>query len=222
MASLSSSTFVSLILLSLAQLTAGASTDLISPASLENRFLENTLEQVRNSAGKADLNAELPAFEEAMQPMWLEAEKNENHRLNNAEVLSAMDALFIQRRGWHLGGMHQMASEPSPAGLSREQVPSFLLGLFEEIFGQEGLELHELALLAATLEQTIDQDPLTVDAWLKKEKAAMAEAMFDLPQGETSASWTWPIALAVLGLASIDATRRFCGWKIGAEKARPE
>ena len=209
--------FVSLFLVAFAQPSAGASTDLLSPASLETCFHE----QVRSYAGKAPLNPELPAIRKAMEPMWLEAEKNENGRLNNAEVLSAMDAFFVQRRNWQISGMQRVASEPSPAGLSREQVPSFLLDLFEEVFGQEGLQLHELALLAATLEQTIEEDPLSVDAWLQKDKAAM-EDMLDLPQGELAASWTWPIALAVLGLASVDATRRFCGWKIGAEKVRPE
>ena len=208
----SSSTLSCLILMTLACTSAGS--NLLQPSTLEQTFNE----QVSSYAGKAPMNPEMPAIRKALEPMWVEAVRNEDGRLNNDDVFSVIDALFAKRRDWNLAGLNRVAAATTLAGISRDQVPSFLLEMFEEIFGKDGLMIHELALFAATLEKTIDQDPLTPDAWQKKVEVAEQE-MFHLP---SESSWSWQIALAVAGLgavAAMDATRRFCGWKVRNEKA---
>jgi len=65
--------------------------------------------------------------------------------------------LFVQRHGWHIDGLTDISDKSSPTGVLKERVPTFLLDLFEEAFGQTGLKLHELAVFAATLERLIHE-----------------------------------------------------------------
>lgn len=215
----SSAAFVQLIVLALGahSSAAGAATGLlINPSELEERFHV----QVQGYAGKSPLNPEMPEIRKALEPMWLEAAKNEHDRLGNDAVMELMDKFFVQRHDWAIEGLRGIASsEPSAAGLSREQVPAFLLNLFEEIFGKEGMMLHELALFAATLEQTIQEDgDRELKAWLEKAE----EEVLQLPS-TLEACTSSPLALAVLALvavAGVDAARRFAGMKVKTEKVQ--
>jgi len=65
---------------------------------------------------------------------------------------------FVERHGWHIDGLDRSATQLSEESISRQQVPSFLMDVFSEAFGQTGLMLHELAIFAATLEGMIHNE----------------------------------------------------------------
>jgi hypothetical protein len=71
-----------------------------------------------------------------------------------------MHRLFVLRHGWNIKGLHPHAynSSASPAGVLQDQVPTYIQDLFEKRLGAEGFSLHEIAVLAATIEHLIHDE----------------------------------------------------------------
>jgi hypothetical protein len=74
-----------------------------------------------------------------------------------------MHRLFVLRHGWNIKGLHPHAynSSASPASVLQDQVPSYIQDLFEKRLGAEGFSLHELAVLAATIEHLIHDETVS-------------------------------------------------------------
>ena len=66
----------------------------------------------------------------------------------------------MQRHGWYIDGLERVGagSGSSSIGVMRERVSAFLMEVFEEALGTTGLNLHELAMFAATLEHLIHDE----------------------------------------------------------------
>jgi len=126
----------------------------LSQNTIEQRFLE----EVRGITGKGPTDLQIPAIKAALEPMWASMPKNHYGGLDTAQVKYALHRLFVHRHGWHIDGLTDISDKSSPTGVLKERVPSFLLDLFEEAFGQTGLKLHELAVFAATLERLIHDE----------------------------------------------------------------
>jgi len=78
-------------------------------------------------------------------------------------VRYALHRLFVQRHGWSIkglntGGGHRNST--SSAGLLKEQVPAYIQDLFEQRLGGRGFGLHELAVLAATIEHLVHSEAI--------------------------------------------------------------
>jgi len=126
----------------------------LSQNTIEQRFLE----EVRGITGKGPADLQIPAIKAVLEPMWAALPKNHYGSLDGAQVKYALHRLFVQRHGWHIDGLTDISDKSSPTGVLKERVPTFLLDLFEEAFGQTGLKLHELAVFAATLERLIHDE----------------------------------------------------------------
>jgi len=133
-----------------------AAAQFLNKAKIEMQFLA----EVRGSVGIGPGDAQLPGIQKALEPMWIGLPKNEHGRLGNAQVRYALHRYFVQRHGWHIDGLDRAVHESTLGAVLREEVPTFLMDLFEEAFGKSGLMLHELAIFAATLEHMIHQETI--------------------------------------------------------------
>lgn len=130
----------------------------LNQTAVEQRFLE----EVRGFMGDTKAHG-LPLIQKQLEPMWHALPKNQHGKLDSPQVRYALHRFFVQRHGWHIDGLDRNgdimdASSSSATSLLRQRVPTFLMDLFEEAFGQSGLMLHELAIFAATLEHMIHDE----------------------------------------------------------------
>jgi len=103
----------------------------------------------------------LQAIEEALRPMYLSMAKNEHGNLDHSGVRYALHRLFVQRHGLFIKGLEPGGagwSSSSPTEILDDRVPAFVQGLFEKRLNGRGMGLHEVAILAATLEHLFHDD----------------------------------------------------------------
>merc|ERR1719221_913963 len=93
--------------------------------------------------------------------MYAALPKNDKGYLGHAAVRYALHRLFVQRHGWFIKGLHEAGAHrnsTSSAGLLTTQVPAYVQDLFEKRLGGRGLGLHELGVLAATIEHLVHNE----------------------------------------------------------------
>lgn len=134
--------------------------------SLEQRISEEEIQtsllaEVEGTFGSGSATSRLKQMEAALAPMFAALPKNEHGYLGRATVRYALHRLFVQRHGWFITGLHAAGghrNSTSTAGLLKEQVPAYIQELFEQRLGGRGLGLHELAVLAATIEHLVHNE----------------------------------------------------------------
>jgi len=102
-------------------------------------------------------------FQEELWPMYKTLPKNERGHLETPTVRYALHRFFSHKHGWYVKGL-----DPQGAGLGNstsaqvmsEVVPMYILELFEQRSHGKGVELHELAVFAATMSDLIFQEGL--------------------------------------------------------------
>merc|ERR1719253_853068 len=100
----------------------------------------------------------LGAIKKAVQPIFAALPKNENGKLGSAATSYALYRVFLARHAWFVIGLEPfkaMASwnASSPTAILDQRVPEFITGLFSTRLGNAGFGVHELSVLAATLER---------------------------------------------------------------------
>merc|ERR1719222_696533 len=89
--------------------------------------------------------------------------KSEKGYLGHSAVRYALHRLFVQRHGWIIQGLHEAGGHrntSSTAGVLKEQVPAYLQDVFEQRLGGRGFGLHELGVLAATIEHLVHSEAI--------------------------------------------------------------
>lgn len=100
-------------------------------------------------------------MEEQLEPMFAALPKNEHGNLGHAVARYALHRHFIQRHGWSIDGLEpQGDATVAPTGSLERWVPSYLLGKIERLMGTNGINLSELAVLAATFEDLIHKEAI--------------------------------------------------------------
>jgi len=124
--------------------------------------LERTLlEEIESQVGTASIRGRLARLESALHPMFLSLPKNKHGNLDHGTVRYALHRLFVQRHGWYIKGLDnagQSWNESSHAEILKDQAADFVQSVFEHKLGDRGLNLHELAVLGATLEHLIHDE----------------------------------------------------------------
>lgn len=124
--------------------------------------IERTLlEEVEGHIGSSALRGRLARLEAALHPMYQSLPKNEHGNLAHSTVRYALHRLFVQRHGWYIKGLEhagQSWNESSHATILKDQAADFVQSVFEHRLGDRGLGLHELSVLAATLEHLIHDE----------------------------------------------------------------
>jgi len=129
----------------------------------EDNIQTSLLDEVENSLGKGSASNRLSQMEATLKPIVAALPKNAYGNLEHSGVSYALHRLFVLRRGWVIKGLaegvHSNAS--SPAGVLKDQVPAFIQGLFEQRLAGKGFGLHDLAVLAATIEHLIHNEAVS-------------------------------------------------------------
>eukprot|EP00927_Polykrikos_kofoidii_P071791 TRINITY_DN67_c0_g3_i1.p1 TRINITY_DN67_c0_g3~~TRINITY_DN67_c0_g3_i1.p1 ORF type:complete len:597 (-),score=114.03 TRINITY_DN67_c0_g3_i1:88-1878(-) len=129
----------------------------ISEGELD-QYLSTELMLERNGA---DMIREL---EDALLPMFTALPKDVNGRLDHATVRYALHRLFVQRHGWYVKGLEPMGkarNASAPRQQLSEWVPSHVQTVLENRLGRGGIDLGELAALAATLEDAARREAVS-------------------------------------------------------------
>jgi len=129
----------------------------VSEADIQTTLLE----EVEGTLGTGSATNRLRLLEAILKPMYDALPKNEYGNLGHATVRYALHRLFIMRHGWSIKGLGRHiedANSSSPAGVLKDKVPAYIQSTFETRLGEEGLGLHELAVMASTLEHLIHKE----------------------------------------------------------------
>merc|ERR1740121_2093521 len=131
--------------------TQGASPEL-------ERALLSEIEDLLGSEHRKATERRLLRIEAALRTTFTALPKNEHGRLDHSAVRYAMHRLFVQRHGWVIQGLDPMEESwnaSNSTAILEDRLPSLVQTLFERRVGGRGLDLHELAVMAATLENLI-------------------------------------------------------------------
>jgi hypothetical protein len=127
----------------------------------EEEVQTSLLAEVEGTFGLGSATTRLKQMETVLTPMFTALPKNEHGYLGRSTVRYALHRLFVQRHGWFIKGLHEAGrhrNSTSTAGLLKEQVPGYVQDLFEKRLGGRGLGLHELGVLAATVEHLVHNE----------------------------------------------------------------
>merc|ERR1719162_1396126 len=119
------------------------------------------LSEIEESLGSGSAAKKLNQLEAQLRPMYASLPKNEQGGLSHSVVRYALHRLFVQRHGWYVKGLDPDGgsfNSSSPADLLKDQVPTYIQGLFEKRLHGKGMGLHELAVFAATIEHLIHNE----------------------------------------------------------------
>jgi len=139
-----------------------------SPHLHEERISEedvqtSLLAEVEGTFGEGSASSRVKQLETALGPIYAALPKNEQGYLGHATVRYALHRLFVQRHGWFIKGLDAAGghrNSTSSAGLLKEQVPAYIQDLFEERLKGRGFGLHELGVLAATIEHLVHSEAI--------------------------------------------------------------
>jgi hypothetical protein len=107
------------------------------------------------------VEARLGRIEDALRPSYLAMPKNTYGRLDHATARYAMHRLFVNRHGWFVLGLEPGGgawSDGSPAGILQDRLPDRVQEIFERRLGDHGLDLSEVAVLAAVIENMVQEE----------------------------------------------------------------
>merc|ERR1719322_2046750 len=124
----------------------------------QQRAILAELEDALGSEHRQATEARLGQIEDALRPTFAALPKGVQGTVGAPGARYALHRLFVNRHGWQVKGLEpggEAWTGVSPAVALGERVPSSVRDLFEERVGRRGLDLHELAVLASTLENLI-------------------------------------------------------------------
>merc|ERR1719450_416719 len=140
------------------------------PIHLENNVelehaLLGELEDALGNEHRTFTEKRLGAIKKVVQPIFAALPKNEHGKLGSAATSYALYRVFLARHAWFVIGLEPfkaMASwnASSPTAILDQRVPEFITGLFSTRLGQDGFGVHELSVLAATLEHFVHKESL--------------------------------------------------------------
>jgi hypothetical protein len=130
----------------------------------EGDIQTSLLEEIEGTLGTGSATNRLRLLEAILKPMYDALPKNEYGNLGHTTVRHALHRLFIKRHGWSIKGLGRNAEDmniTSSAGVLKDQVPTYIQNSFESRLGAKGLGLHELAVMASTLEHLIHKEAVS-------------------------------------------------------------
>lgn len=129
------------------------------------------LDKLMGSDHRLRADAKLATVEQALSPIFASLPKNARGAVRPPAARYALHRLFIQRHAWQFRGLDSKGEawhSESPAAALGGRVPEDVKQLFEGRLQEHGFDLHELAVLAATLEAIVHGEADTrLEATLK-------------------------------------------------------
>merc|ERR1719498_892349 len=121
------------------------------------------LAEVEGTFGEGSASSRVKQLEAQLSSIYAALPKNDKGYLGHSTVRYALHRLFVQRHGWFIKGLDAAGghrNSTSSAGLLKEQVPAYIQDLFEQRLGGRGFGLHELGVLAATIEHLVHSEAI--------------------------------------------------------------
>jgi len=132
-------------------------------AELEKALLAE-IEEVLGSSHRKATEGRLGRIEAILRTTYNSLPKNAQGRLEDSAVRYAMHRLFVQRHAWFVQGLDPAGessnTSASTASIMQDQLPAYVLSLFEKRIGHRGFDLHELAVMGATFENLVHAEAL--------------------------------------------------------------
>jgi len=158
---------------------------------LRSRTPGEALQPVMQAAIESTLLAELSvdsarlrSLEQELKPMYAALPKSEHGTLEPAAVRYALHRYFVAKHGWYIKGLEpggQSWNTSAPSSVMQSRVPNFIQSRFEEHLHGRGMELHDLAVFAATLLDFVHNEALSDVMDLYKN--------FGLPTAQPAPQW---------------------------------
>eukprot|EP00929_Paragymnodinium_shiwhaense_P097008 TRINITY_DN58786_c0_g1_i1.p2 TRINITY_DN58786_c0_g1~~TRINITY_DN58786_c0_g1_i1.p2 ORF type:complete len:209 (+),score=77.77 TRINITY_DN58786_c0_g1_i1:336-962(+) len=194
----------------------------VGPVAASSAFMDaSNIEQqfnaeVRGYAGKGEMNTELPAIRKALEADWLALPKSAEGRMQRAEVQELLKRFFLAQHEFEI-------SEAATRGetVNKEALPAFLMELVEEVFGHEGLLLHEVSLVASTSDRLLKDETLWVQPSPAAEEAVeILKVAPETISGNMVQLALGSVAILTAVVAASDAVRRFGGVQVAKGKVQ--
>eukprot|EP00421_Protoceratium_reticulatum_P051233 CAMPEP_0168437940 /NCGR_PEP_ID=MMETSP0228-20121227/41703_1 /TAXON_ID=133427 /ORGANISM="Protoceratium reticulatum, Strain CCCM 535 (=CCMP 1889)" /LENGTH=579 /DNA_ID=CAMNT_0008452189 /DNA_START=15 /DNA_END=1754 /DNA_ORIENTATION=- len=187
------------------------------PQSSWRRGILAELEGALGAEHRRATEARLGQLESMLRPTFAALPKHADGALGAPAARYALHRLFVQRHGWQVRGLEpggESWAGASPAAALGDRVPDSVKDLFEERLGGLGLSLHELAVLAATLENLIHGEAVgrLQATYRLLEQPAQGEA---LPAERAAEVIDTYMAIFILGLNVTDRSSEYLRRKIG-------
>lgn len=129
----------------------------MSAADLRTTVLEEVLGAL--GSGNRVTDKRISAIEQTLKPTFDAMPKNEYGNLEDAAARYVLHRLFVQRHAMYIRGLDPgSVVNMSTAEVLEDHIPTFVLSLFEDRMKSHGLGLHEMTVLAATLEHLIHDE----------------------------------------------------------------
>ena len=127
---------------------------------------ETVLQEVMTALGSGNrvTSERLASIESILKPTFQAMPKNDHGNLEDAAARYVLHRLFVQRHAMYIKGLEASGmswNQASTTEILEDHVPSFVLSLFEDRLKDQGLGLHELTVLAATLEHLIHDEAVS-------------------------------------------------------------
>merc|ERR1719254_477783 len=108
-------------------------------------------------------NSRLGRIEDSLRATFRALPKNSDGKLEHAAVRYALHSYFVQRHGWYVRGLSDVGegfTGTLAGGTLQERVEEFVQDVFEQRLGAHGLNLREMAMLAATFENLVRDEAM--------------------------------------------------------------
>jgi len=121
------------------------------------------LSEIEGTFGEGSASSRVKQLEQALAPMYAALPKNEHGYLGHSTVRYALHRLFVQRHGWIIQGLDVAGGHrnlTTGAGVLNQHIPAYIQDLIEKRLGGRGFGLHELGVVAATLEHLVHSETI--------------------------------------------------------------
>jgi len=129
---------------------------------LESSILQE-IENVLGSNSRDMTESRLERIEDMLRTTFLALPKNEQGRIQHVAVRYALHSYFVQRHAWFVRGLSSLGEENnglSPTNILQDKVEEFVQRAFEQRMGSHGLDLKDMAVLAATYENLVHKETM--------------------------------------------------------------
>jgi len=134
----------------------------MSVAALRAAMLDELMAAL--GSGNRVTERRLQSIEAVLSPIFKSLPKNAHGNLEHSAVRYVLHRVFVLRHGMYVKGLEPGGEAwnvtASPTEVLDDKVPSFIQAMFEERLNGKGLGIHEVAILAATLEHLIHDEAL--------------------------------------------------------------
>jgi len=136
-----------------------ASLEAVDPATQQTLLSE--IERTLGSDHRRITERRTAKIEGAMKATFMAMPKNEYGNLGHAAVRYTVHRYFVQRHAWFVKGLDPRGeawNSSSPSEVLTNHLPLYVQGLFEKRLAGRGLNVHDMAVFAATLENLVHNE----------------------------------------------------------------